>query len=111
VSEGTISIEDFGKLQLRTAEVVSCEPHPNADKLLVLQVAVGEERRQIVAGIAESYAPADLVGQQIVIVANLKPAKLRGETSEGMLLAATSPDGVTRVLTVDGELAAGAKIR
>jgi methionyl-tRNA synthetase len=109
-NEGLIGIEDFGKLRLRTAKVTDCRPHPNAEKLLLLDVDLGAEQRRIVAGLAERYAPDDLVGKTIVVVANLKPAKLRGETSEGMLLAATAPDGTPTILTVDGELKPGAKI-
>ncbi|MCB9391672.1 MAG: methionine--tRNA ligase subunit beta [Calditrichaeota bacterium] len=82
-----INIEDFRKIDLRTAIVVAAEKLKGSDKLLKLQVEVGSERRQVVAGIAEHYAPEQVVGKKIVIVANLLPAKLRGEVSEGMLLA------------------------
>lgn len=89
-----IEIDDFLKLDLRVATVVEAEPHPNADKLLRLQVDLGEAgRRQICAGLREFVDdPATLVGRQIVIVANLKPRKMRGEISEGMLLAASVKD-------------------
>lgn len=84
-----IEFSDFAKIQLRTGKVLEAEPHPNADRLLVLKVDVGEEApRNIVAGIANKFAPSDLVGKQVVVVVNLKPAKLRGVVSEGMLLAA-----------------------
>jgi len=82
-----INIEDFRKIELRTAKVISAERIAGSDKLLKLQVDVGGKPRQIVAGIAEHYTPEQMVGKQIVVVANLKPAKLRGEVSEGMLLA------------------------
>lgn len=88
-----IGYEDFAKLQLRTGKVVGAERHPNADRLLVLKVNIGEpEPRTIVAGIAAVYKPEDILGQQIVVVANLKPAKLRGVMSQGMLLAAGGPE-------------------
>ena len=108
-----ISIEEFGRIQLRVATVVSAEKHPNADKLLKLQVELGGgERRQIVAGIARHYTPVDLIGKQIVVVANLKPAKLRGETSQGMLLAASTEDGA-EVIVVSPErtIAPGSRVK
>ncbi|WP_416195610.1 methionine--tRNA ligase [Selenomonas sp.] len=88
--EGIISIDTFGKVQLRVAEVKAAEPVPKADKLLKLTLSLGEgvPERQVVSGIAPWYAPADLVGKHVVLVANLKPAKLRGVRSEGMILAA-----------------------
>jgi len=104
-----ISIEDFRKIELKVATVKSAEPHPNADKLMVLQVDLGEEQRQICAGIRNHYSPAELVGKQIVIVANLETAKLRGLESQGMLLAA-SDEGRVIVLTPEKPVAAGAKI-
>jgi methionyl-tRNA synthetase len=107
---GLIDIETFSRVQLRTAEVVECTAHPRADRLLRLQVDIGGERRQIVAGIAEAYRPDELVGRTIVVVTNLQPAKLRGEVSEGMLLAATGPDGRPALIGVDGEIAPGAKV-
>jgi methionyl-tRNA synthetase len=85
-----IDIEDFMKCDLRIARVIQAEAHPNADRLLKLQIDLGGEKRQIVAGIASEYQPEDLVGRSIVVVANLKPVKLRGEWSHGMLLAASS---------------------
>ena len=84
-----IQFEDFLKVQLKVGQIVEADKHPNADRLLALKVEVGEDRpRSIVAGIAAKYDPSDLVGKNIVIVANLKPRKLRGVLSEGMLLAA-----------------------
>jgi methionine--tRNA ligase beta chain len=86
----TITFDDFMKLDLRVATVVEAEAHPNADRLLKLQLDVGGERRQICAGIKGYYEPESLVGRQIVIVANLAPRTIRGEESNGMLLAASS---------------------
>ena len=106
-----ITYADFAKLELRVAKVLEARPHPNADRLLLIQVDVGDEQKQIVAGIRQHYAPEQLVGKLVVIVNNLEPAMLRGEVSNGMLLAATSNDKVV-VLTVDGpECVAGAKIK
>lgn len=104
-----ITIDDFGKVQLRVAEVVSAEAVPKADRLLKLQLKVGEEDRQIVAGIAKWYQPEELIGKKIVIVANLKPAKIRGVQSKGMLLAAKTGGQLT-ILTVDRDIPSGASI-
>jgi methionyl-tRNA synthetase len=104
-----ISIEDFRKVDLRVATIKSAEPHPNADKLMVLQIDLGDEQRQICAGIRGQYAPEELLGRQIVVVANLETAKLRGLDSQGMLLAA-SDDGRVVILTPEKSVAAGAKI-
>ncbi len=107
-----IKIDDFLKLDLRVATVKSCEPHPNADKLLKLQLDDGTpEGRQICAGLRGIYEPDDLVGKQIVVVANLAPRKMRGEISQGMLLAA-SDDGRDTVVVVGphGSIAPGASV-
>jgi tRNA-binding protein len=89
-----ITIEDFAKLDLRVGRIIACEPHPNADRLLKLQVDLGElGARQICAGIRGYYDPRELVGQSIVVVANLAPRKIRGEESNGMLLAASAQAG------------------
>jgi tRNA-binding protein len=104
-----ISIEDFRKVELRVATIKSAEPHPNADKLMVLQIDLGDEQRQICAGIRGQYAPEELIGKQIVVVANLETAKLRGLDSQGMLLAA-SDDGRVVILTPENPVAAGAKV-
>jgi tRNA-binding protein len=106
-----ISYEHFSKLDLRVAKVVEARYHPNADKLMLLEVDVGDERKQIVAGIRQHYAPDQLVGKMIVIVNNLEPAMLRGETSNGMLLAATSGEKVTLLSVDDPGCAVGAKIK
>ncbi len=110
-SDSTISIDDFAKIQLRVARVLEAEPIEGSDKLLKLQVILGEERRQIVAGIKSSYDPADLVGRQIVVVYNLKAAKLRGVESQGMVLAATDEDGAAILLQPDRETPEGAKVK
>ena len=105
-----ISIDDFAKVQLRVAEIVSAEKVEKADKLLKLQVRLGEETRQIVSGIAQHYTPESLVGKRIVVVANLKPVKLRGIESAGMLLAASNEDGLTLV-TTDRPIVSGSKVK
>jgi methionyl-tRNA synthetase len=106
-----ISYDHFAKLDLRVARVLEARPHPNADRLLLIQVDVGDEQKQIVAGIRQHYTPEQLTGKLIVIVNNLEPAMLRGESSNGMLLAATSGEKVI-VLTVDDpSCEVGAKIK
>lgn len=92
-SEGKITIDDFAKIELRVAQVKVAERVKGADKLLRLEVDLGTETRQILAGIAEAYAPETLIGRKIVIVANLTPRKLRGLESNGMLLAASLEGG------------------
>jgi tRNA-binding protein len=104
-----ITIDDFRKVELRVATVKSAEPHPNADRLMVLRVDLGEEERQICAGIRSHYAPEDLIGKQILVVSNLETARLRGLESQGMLLAA-SDEGRVIVLTPEKPVQAGAKI-
>ena len=84
-----ITIDDFLKLDLRVATIIDAQPHPNADKLVKLQIDLGFEQRQICAGIRQYYQPEQLVGKQIIVVANLKPIRLRGEESNGMLMAAS----------------------
>ncbi|MCS6771138.1 MAG: methionine--tRNA ligase [Kiritimatiellae bacterium] len=105
-----IDYGDFAKIQLRTAKILQAERVAGADKLLKLSIQVGEETRQIVAGIAKHYAPESLVGKTIVVVANLKPAKIRGIESNGMLLAASAGDQL-RLITVDGEMPSGAVVK
>lgn len=104
-----ISIEDFRKIELKIATIKSAAPHPNADRLVVLQVDLGSEQRQICAGIRAHYAPEELVGKQIVVVANLETAKLRGIESQGMLLAASDDDRVI-VLSPERPVHAGSKV-
>jgi methionyl-tRNA synthetase len=104
-----ITIDEFRKVELKVATVKSAEAHPNADRLLVLKVDLGSEERQIVAGIRAHYAPEELVGKQVVVVANLETAKLRGVESQGMVLAASDTDRIV-VLTPEKEVAPGAKV-
>lgn len=91
-TKDVIQFDDFAKLDLRVATIRSAEAHPNADKLLVLKVDLGGEERQIIAGIRGYCEPEQLVGQQIVVVANLAPRAMRGLESQGMLLAASTSD-------------------
>ena len=111
-TQPTITYDDFAKLDLRVATVVECRPHANADKLLVLQIELANgERRQICAGLRQHYAPEQLVGKQIVVVANLAPRQMRGEISNGMLLAATDPQTNKVIVVTPGEpVAPGARV-
>lgn len=104
-----ISIDAFRQIELKVATVKSAEPHPNADKLMVLQVDLGTEQRQICAGIRNHYTPEELVGRQIVVVANLETAKLRGLESQGMLLAASDGERVI-FLTPEKSVQSGSKV-
>lgn len=105
-----ITIEEFAKIELRVATIKAAEPHPNADRLLVLKIDLGTEERQLVAGIRAHYTPEELIGKQIVVVANLQPATLRGVESQGMLLAASDGEHVI-VLSPEKLVAPGAKVR
>ncbi len=98
----TIQFDDFLKLDLRVGTVTEAGEHPNADKLIVLQVDLGDQTRQILAGLRAYYEPAQLVGKQIVVVANLAPRKMRGLESQGMLLAASDGEGEDRKVIVLG---------
>ncbi len=102
-----ITIDDFRKVELRVGQVIQCEPVKKADKLLKLQLDLGYEKRQVVSGIAEFYQPDDLIGKKVIVVANLKPVKLRGELSQGMILAGEK-DGVLSLASVDQSLPNGA---
>ncbi|HAA75332.1 TPA: methionine--tRNA ligase subunit beta [Candidatus Latescibacteria bacterium] len=108
--DNLITFDEFGKLELRVARVKEAEKVGGADRLLKLQITLGDEDRQIVAGVAQHYTPEDLVGRQIVIVANLAPAKIRGVESQGMLLAASDGD-VVSLLLPDQELPPGSGVR
>ncbi len=110
MADNRISIDDFAKVELKTAEVLEVEKVEGADKLLKLQIKVGEENRQIVAGIAEHYSPVELVGKKIVVVANLKPAVIRGVESNGMLLAVSTKDSVILVTPEDTDVPSGLRI-
>jgi tRNA-binding protein len=104
-----ISIEEFRKVELKVATIKGAEAHPNADKLIVLQVDLGSEQRQICAGIRNHYTPEELIGKQIIVVANLETAKLRGLESQGMLLAASDEDRVI-ILTPDKPVQPGSQV-
>lgn len=107
-----ITIEDFSKIDLRIVKVVECEKVKGADKLLKLKVDLGGETRQVISGIAKYYKPEELIGKQVILVANLKPVKLRGEDSYGMILAASGEDGKKLfVATIEGELETGSEVR
>jgi len=106
-----IEYDDFAKLELRVATVLECKPHANADKLLVLQIDLGGEKRQICAGLRQHYSSEDLVGKQIVVVANLAPRTMRGEVSQGMLLAATDAvSGKVIFVTPSESVGVGSKV-
>ena len=106
-----LTIDEFAKVELKVATIVAAEAHPNADRLLVLRIDLGDETRQLVAGIRAHYQPEELIGKQIVVVANLEPAKLRGVESQGMLLAATDAEGRLAIVTPEKPVAAGAKVK
>jgi methionyl-tRNA synthetase len=106
-----ISIEQFAQVQLRVATVLEAEKVPKADKLLKLQIQIGEEKRQIVAGVALRYSPEEMVGKKIIVVANLQPATIRGLESHGMLLAAQDDQGKFTLLSLDRDVNDGARIR
>ncbi len=105
-----VTLDEFDRLDLRVAEILAAEPVPKSKKLLKLTVSLGTEQRTLVAGIAEHYAPADLVGKKVVVVANLEPANLMGVESNGMVLAGTA-EGRLAVLTLDRDLPPGSKVR
>jgi len=105
-----VNYDLFAQLDLRVAKILEAREHPNANKLLLLKLKVGDAEKQIVAGIRGHYQPADLVGKHIVVVNNLEPAMIRGEESNGMLLAAS--DGATVVLVApEREIADGARVK
>lgn len=105
-----ISIDDFMKVDLRVATVTACEPVPKTSKLLKLQLDLGYEQRQVISGIAEHYKPDDVIGKKVIVVANLKPVKLRGELSQGMILAG-SKNGYLTLAEVDDKLENGAQVK
>jgi len=104
-----LSFDDFKNVDLRIARILDVREHPNADKLYLLRIDVGDEEKQIVAGIRAKYEKDELVGRKIVIVNNLEPVELRGERSEGMLLAAAGDEGPV-ILLPDEDVPAGARI-
>ena len=105
-----ISIDDFDKIQIRVGEVLQCESVKKSKKLLVSQIRIGEEVRQIVSGIAQHYKPEEMVGKKVAVITNLKPVKLCGVESQGMILAAGDDEGNLSVLTVDRDMIAGSEI-
>ena len=105
-----ISIDDFDKIQIQVGEVIKCEPVKKAKKLLVSQIKIGAETRQIVSGIAKYYKPEEMVGKKVAVITNLKPCKLCGVESQGMILAAGDDEGNLSVVTVDKDIVAGSEI-
>lgn len=106
-----ISFGEFQKIKMRVGRVVEAADHPNADKLLVLQVDLGDERRQLCAGLRGHYTAEQLVGRNIIVVTNLAPRTMRGQESQGMLLAATTQDlAQIVVLTTDADIPAGSAV-
>lgn len=107
-----ITIDDFAKVELKVGTVVSCEKHPKADRLLVEQVDLGDGTRQIVSGIAKFFSPQEMVGRKVIVVSNLKPAKLRGVESQGMILcAASDDDSALDLATICKDLPNGTTVR
>jgi methionyl-tRNA synthetase len=108
----SINIQDFAEIDLRVAEIKAAEEHPNADKLLVLKIDIGDggEERQLVAGIKECYSPEQLIGKKIIVVSNLAPAVIRGVESQGMLLAARDGKDIA-VITTERDIKPGSKVQ
>ena len=106
-----ITIDDFAKVDLRVAQILDVEEVKKSDKLLKLTVQVGDETRTVVSGIKPWYNKDKLLGRKVVLVANLKPAKLRGIESQGMILAADNGPDDVRVLMLDGDVESGSKVR
>jgi methionyl-tRNA synthetase len=107
--DDTIPYEDFAKLDLVVAEVIAARAHPNADRLLLLEIDVGDGKRQIVAGIRGHYDPETLAGRRIIVLKNLAPRKVRGEPSQGMLLAASAGERIV-LLQPDSDVPAGSQV-
>jgi methionine--tRNA ligase beta chain len=107
----TLTIDDFKRVDLRVGTVLAASPHPRADRLLVLEVDLGDERRQLVAGIRAHYAAEDLVGKQVIVVANLTSATLRGGESQGMVLAASDSEGRLTLIGPQQPITPGATVR
>ena len=105
-----ITIDDFDKVQIQVGEIIKCEPVPKAKKLLVSQIKIGTETRQIVSGIAKYYKPEEMVGKKVAVITNLKPCKLCGVESQGMILAAGDDEGNLSVVTVDKDIVSGSEI-
>src|SRR5699024_4939357 len=111
VEDPSITFEEFTKVDLRVAEIIQATKMENADKLLKLQLDVGSEKRQVVSGIAEYYEPEELVGQKVICVTNLHPIKLRGELSQGMVLAGEDEERRLSIATIDQSLPNGSRVK
>lgn len=105
-----VKLEDFKKLEIKIGKILEVTDHPNADKLYVVKVDLGDGQRQLVAGIKGSYAKEALVGKQVVVLANIDPAQLRGVESQGMILAASDESGIS-VLTTDKPVKLGSIVK
>ena len=105
-----INLDDFKKVELKIAKIVDVREHPEADRLYIIDVEIGQEKRQLVAGIREHYKPEDLKGKTVAVVANLEPATIRGVESNGMILAASDGETVS-VLTTDKDISSGSAIK
>ncbi len=105
-----ITIDDFRKLELKVAQIKEVADHPNADRLYVITLEVGDKTKQVVAGIKSSYAKEDLVGRQVVLVDNLEPALLRGVESQGMILAASDEQGIC-IISPERKVALGSIVK
>ena len=105
-----ITFDDFGKMQFQVGKIISCEAVPKSKKLLCSQVQVGSQVKQIVSGIKAYYTPEEMVGKQVMVLVNLKPAKLAGVLSEGMLLCAEDAEGNLALVTPEKPMPAGAEI-
>ncbi len=110
-AKDTATFDDFMKMDIRVGKIIEASKHPNADKLLVLQVNVGFEERTIVSGIAQQYTPEELVGKQVIVLVNLAPRKLRGIESQGMILMAEDADGILAMIAPEKHFEPGAVVR
>ncbi len=107
----SLSFEEWQKVEIRIAEILSAEKVPGADKLLKLEVDLGDQKRQLIAGIAEQYEPQDIVGKKIPMLVNLEPKRIRGIESQGMILAATDGNGKPVLMYLDRDVPVGSKVR
>ncbi|MDP8292541.1 MAG: methionine--tRNA ligase subunit beta [Candidatus Orphnella occulta] len=105
-----ITFDEFKKIEIKTAKILSVKDHPDADRLYVVDVDLGNEKRQIVAGIKKHYAPEELIGKDVAVIVNLEPATIRGVESNGMLLAASDSEMLS-ILTLDRGLPPGSTIK
>ncbi len=107
---GTVSLKDFQQFEFRVAEILEVKPHPNADRLYVLSIKVGDIQKQIVAGIRLHYTAEELTGKKVIVINNLEPAIIRGVESQGMLLAANDSNQIV-ILTPQRDIPSGAQVR